>query len=420
MMRVIKYLFVILVTVLMFVQKTNADVCTPIKKPTKYSVKKLDHIASILRLLDLEPVFGSGGSLQQLLKINNLKNPNLIEPGSEIVIPFPCEEKATQWTLLDRGQDRLISLEKIDFSSGSNGSISTVLPEAKAAAPSLDATQVPQEKVEQKTITILNEDQPTELQVSTEGAPSEDRVSEALRYRMICEGEWTGSECITRYSVVYAAGIGSYYRYDGIDATTNDTAVLLSKFNPGINLGWANYWYENFKTDIGFSYQNLAINEEARGRPIDQDKKAISNLYAFAKYETGPFGFSVGISQYDKVFYRFFKENIVIFNDGGVTVQLVPITEYRGALSYILYQAGKFRLDSEIGITALSAGKSSGYSVMSGSGMDFSLTFQEDRVKEYVFGTVKYGKSQQDTTIEKQEQSDLSLSFGYAWKLKDW
>ncbi len=409
MMGVLKYFLVLSMIYLVFVQKANADVCTPLKKPTKYFVKKADHIAAVLRLIGLEPVFGTKGSLAKLLEINNIINPNLIEPATEIVIPFQCEEQAIEWTLIDRVEDRLITLEKSKMSVGTGGTSGTA-----------EEQPAPPEKVEQKAIDILNQDTPAEPQVSTEGAPSEDKVSEALRYRMICEGEWTGSECITRYSVIYLAGIGSYYRYDGIDATTKDTAVLLSKFNPGLNFGWENYWYSNFKTDLGFSFQNLAINEEARGRPIDQDKKMISNLYGYAKYEVGRFGFSLGIAQYDKVFYRFFKENIVIFNDGGVTVQLVPITEYRGAFSFLLFQAGKFRFDTELGLYSLSAGKSSGYAVEAGSGLDLSLKVQYDRVKAYLFGAIKYGKSQQDTTIEKQEQTDLSLVFGYAWKLKDW
>ena len=260
-------------------QNSVADVCTPLKKPTKYLVKKSDYIASILRLLDLEPVFGNNGSLLQLIKINNLPNIDVIEPGMEIQIPFPCEEKAIVWNLTDRDQDRLIALEKSNVNASSS-STATVLVEKENS----EAVVAPPEKVEQKTIEILNDDKITGTEVSTDGAPSEDKVSEALRYRMICDGEWTGTECITRYSVVYLAGIGTYYRYDGIDATTNDSAVLLSKFNPGVNFGWANYWFENFKTDLGFSVNYLSINEEARGRPIDQSKKIISNLYAFAKY----------------------------------------------------------------------------------------------------------------------------------------
>ncbi len=396
-------------------QVSHADVCTPVKKPTKYLVQKSDYPAAILRSLDLEPVFGAKGSMSELTRVNNLKNVDVIEPGIEIQIPFRCEEQVTVWTLFDRDKDRLITLEKASVTgTSSSAGAATEVPETEAVIV------VPTEKVQQTTIDILNQDSPNQPEVSTDGAPLEDNVSEALRYRMICEGEWTGSECITRYSVVYMSATGSYYRYDGIDATTNDTAVLLSKFNPGLNLGWANYWFENFKTDVGFSLSYLSINEEARGRPIDQGKKVISNLYGFVKYEFGPMGFSFGFAQADKVFYRFFKENIVIFNDGGVTVQLVPITKYRGAISYLIRQEGKYRLDAEVGFTSLSSGKSSGYDVMPGSGWDVSVSVQHDRVKEYIFGTITFGKSQQDTTIEKQVQTDLSLAFGYAWKIKDW
>lgn len=419
MMKAVNYLVILCLTLFAFMHVAHADVCSPVKRPTKYLVQRSDYPAAILRSLGLEPVFGAKGSMSDLIRANNLKNANVIEPGMEIQIPFRCEEQALVWTLFDRDKDRLITLEKANFKTNSSTATTTAaLPETETETETV--VSVPPEKVQQNTIDILNQDSPTEPDVSTEGAPLEDSVSEALRYRMICEGEWTGSECITRYSVVYASALGSYYRYDGIDATTNDTAVLLSKFNPGINLGWANYWFENFKTDIGFSLSYLSINEEARGRPIDQSKKVLSTLYGFAKYEVGPMGISLGFSQADKVFYRFFKENIVVFDDGGVTVQLVPITKYRAALSYLVWQEGKYRLDAEVGFYSLSAGKSSGYDVMPGSGWDVSVSVQHDRVKEYVFGTINFGKSQQDTTIEKQDQTDLTLAFGYAWKIKDW
>ncbi len=413
MMTVIKLFLIISAAFFIFVEKAKADVCTPVKKPTKYFVKKADHIASILRLLDLEPVFGSGGSLQKLLKVNNLQNPNLIEPGNEIVIPFACEEKATAWTLIDRGEDRLITLEKVKI-SGTNSTDENSTPAVNEVPPK------PSETVENKTIEILNKDQPTEPQVSTEGAPSDDKVSEALRYRMICDGEWTGNECITRYSVFYIAGVGTYFRYDGIDATTGDTGILLSKLAPGINLGWANYWFENFKTELGFALQNLAINDEARGRPILQNKQVLTNFYGLAKFEFGRFGFSAGLAQQDAVFYRFNKENIVIFQDGGVEVQVVPIMQYRGAVSYLLNQKGKYRFDGEIGVYTNTAGQTSGYTVQPGAGWDLSLKIQHDLIQEYLFGSIKFGRSQQDTSIEKQLQTDLSLQFGYAWKLKDW
>jgi hypothetical protein len=48
------------------------------------------------------------------------------------------------------------------------------------------------------------------------------------------------------------------------------------------------------------------------------------------------------------------------------------------------------------------------------------MTVTHDRVKEYIFGTMKYELSQQDTDILSQKAAELGFKFGYAWKLKDW
>ncbi|MBC7419087.1 MAG: LysM peptidoglycan-binding domain-containing protein [Bdellovibrio sp.] len=395
--------FVTIFVMFFFLQKSNADVCTPVSKPTKYVAKKGDHIAEILRTFKLEPVFGSESTLEKLLKINNLANQNLIQPGDEITLPFGCEEQTNGWRMLDRGEDRIITLEPIDLKTKT----STIV--------------VPQAETKNRAVEIIENDVATGEQVDIEsaGAPTEE-VSEALRYRMICDGEWTGTECITRYSAIYILGGAWYNRYDGTDATTKGEGTLLSKLNPELGFGWHNYWFENFRTNLGFSYLNNEISPEIRERPIEQRKKGVASVFADARYETGPFGFSLGIAQTEKLFYRFTKEFIVLFDDGGVTVNAVPILSYRGAFSYMFHQAGKYRFDAEIGVSSLQSAATAGYLVDPGTAVDVSLSLQHDRIKEYVFGKIRYEESQQNTQILFQKARELGIEFGYAWKLKDW
>ena len=402
MKAIVKIFFLAALFGYFFVQKSYADVCTPLSKPTKYIAKKGDHIAEILRSFKLEPVFGDGGTLEKLLKINQLPNQDVVKPGDEIILPFSCEQQTNGWRILDRSEDRIITLEPVQMKTKGDGS-TTVIEEKN------------------KALEIIEGDVATDPQISTEmtDSPSEE-VSEALRYRMICDGEWTGTECITRYSAVYVLGGAWYNRYDGIDATTNGEGTLLSKLNPEIGFGWHNYWYENFRTNLGFSYINNEISPEVRERPIEQSKKGVTSIFADARYETGPFGFSLGILQSEKLFYRFSKENIVLFDDGGVVVNAVPILSFRAGLSYMFYQAGKYRFDATFGVLSLQGASTSGYEVKPGTGMDFSLSVQHDRIKEYVFGTLKYEISQQDTQILIQRARELGIEFGYAWKLKDW
>ena len=139
-----------------------------------------------------------------------------------------------------------------------------------------------------------------------------------------------------------------------------------------------------------------------------------------AKFEVGKWGFRAGLSQRERLFYRFVKENIVLFDDGGVVVNAVPLIDLHSSVSYMFQQSGKYRFDGEVGLTSILGASTSGYNVTPGTAFDIGFTVQHDRIKEYLFGTVKYELSQQDTDILLQKASELGFAFGYAWKLKDW
>lgn len=386
-----------------FVQKINAaEVCTPLAKQTRYSIQSGEDFYSILKNFGLEPVIGDGGSLEALQKINNMPNQTSAEVGTELVMPFKCEEQVVGWRVIDKGEYRLITNELIDKTKA----------DKKVKSENIGS--------DKKTTDILNKDIPGNQQVDLDGVKPDEDVSEALRYRMICDGEWTGTECITRYSALYVTAGAWYNRYDGTDRTTGGQGVLLSKLNPEIGLGWNNYWTENFRTDLGFSIINNDIHPEIRERPIEQSKKTLNTFLADARYETGKWGFKLGLEQKERLFYRFLVQNIVLFDDGGVVVNAVPLIDVHAGVSYMLYQSGKFRLDGEFTYLSILGGSTSGYNVAPGSAYDIGFTIQHDRVKEYLFGSVKYEVSQQDTDILLQKATELGFTFGYAWKLKDW
>jgi len=394
----------LLFLLLLFSKKISAaEICTNLVQPTRYSVQSGDDFFSVLKKFQLEPVAGAGGSLEQLQKINNMEAQTAVGSGTEIVIPFKCEEQLIGWRTINKGSYRLITSEKITQDTLKGGGVKTETLGSDT-----------------KTLDILNDDMPDKTQLDMEGeGPSAD-ISEALRYRMICEGEWTGTECVTRYSTLFVLGSAWYNRYDGVDRTTGGEGVLLSKLNPEIAFGWNNYWTENFRTELQFSIINNELQPEARGRPIEQDKKILNTFSGGIRYEMSKWGIHLGISQREKLFYRFFPENIVLFDDGGVVVHAVPVIELHAAVSYMFHQAGKFRFDGAIGLTSIQPSSTSGFNVNAGNAFNVSGTVQHDRMREYLFGTIKYEASQQDTAIELQKASELGFTFGYAWKLKDW
>lgn len=418
--------------------------CDPVLKPTKYKVQKGDHIAAILRTLKLEPVFGKGQSVEQLLKINNVPNPDLIEPNIELQIPFSCEQQVKVWQSEDRGADRLLIRKKsefikIDFSETEASPKVKLEPQSKAVVTEQVLEETPvatQEKppsvvIQNTTEDILDKNVPLKDNADLDPViqPSQQEVSDALRYRMICEGEWTGTECVTRYSNIFGTFGAWNNRYDGIDNTVaqNNQGVLLSKLNPEGGIGWQNYWTENIKTVLYASSQWSQMLPEAQEVPIDSPKKWLGNFYGQIRFEKGKWGVGASFRQHDKIFFRYRVSGLSQpcigpsqFAGCGVFVHIAAVSEISLDLSYMLFQQGKFRYDlTGIG-TWIGPAATGGFEVEPGFGAGINFRITHDRVKEYVYGEMTYRSGAQNTSIETQKYQNLGFTFGYAWKLKDW
>jgi hypothetical protein len=86
----------------------------------------------------------------------------------------------------------------------------------------------------------------------------------------------------------------------------------------------------------------------------------------------------------------------------------------------MLHQTGKFRFDGDLTFVSMQSTSTSGYKITPGTGLEIAAIVTHDRIREYIFGAIKYETSQQDTDILQQRATELGFNFGYAWKLKDW
>jgi len=391
-------------------------VCSPVVKTTKYRMLKGDYPAAILRKFGLEPVFGNKGSMNVLLKLNKFKNADLIDPGTVITLPFDCEQEVAPFkVVVNEKEYREITTEKVPVS------------EVKAEVP----VEAPLKKPDTFNQIVAKpvEEQMQDVEAS---GKSQDNISEALRYRMICEGEWTGSECITRYSAIFA-NIGGYNnRYDGVDSNAAPGAqkdgLLLSKLNLAAGFGWNNYWNENVKTILYAELQNNQMLPDIKSVPIEGGDRLLTSLSAEARFEKGNWGIGIGLRQFDKLYYVFNFANLILgsictvsdVSQCGVVVYSANVSSLFVDLSYMIHQAGKFRFDTELKYFSLAPTKVSNVDVSAGSGQSLEFSVTHDRIEEYLKGTVCYSMSSQDTSIETQNAKELALLFTYSWKLKDW
>ena len=395
-------------------------ICTPVVKTTKYRMQKGDYPAATLRKFGLEPVFGKKGSMNALLKLNNFKDPNKIEPGTVVTLPFDCEQEVTPFkVIVNEKEYREITTEK-------------VLVTNSAPVEPVIVPEIPVEKPADTFGQIVGKPATEQIQDVEAANKSQDNISEALRYRMICEGEWTGSECITRYSAIFANFGGYNNRYDGVDSNAAPGAqkngLLLSKLNMAAGMGWNNYWNENVKTILYIELQNNQMLPDIKSVPIEGGDRLLTSLQAEARWEKGNWGVGLGLRQFDKLYYVFNFANLILgsicsvsdISRCGVQVYSANVTSMFVDLSYMIHQAGKFRFDTELKYFTLAATKVSNVDVYAGSGQSVEFSVTHDRIEEYLKGTVRYSMSSQDTSIETQNAKELAMLFTYSWKLKDW
>lgn len=401
--------------------------CSPVVKTTKYKISKGEHAAAVLRKFGLEPVFGNKGSMNDLLKVNNFQNPDVISPGTIITLPFHCEEEVRPYKIIqDEKEFRMVSTELVPVAEAPI----EVKPEPIVFPPPVSAAS--EVKPVDKFSEIVAKPADQQIQDVEAAEKSQDTISEALRYRMICEGEWTGSECITRYSAIFA-NIGGYNnRYDGVDSNAVPGAqkdgLLLSKLNLAAGFGWNNYWNENVKTVLYAELQNNQMLPDIKSVPIEGGDRLLTSLQAEARYEKGNWGIGLGFRQFDKLYYVFNFQNLIqgsicTVNDVslcGVRVYSANVSSVFFDISYMIHQAGKFRFDTELKYFTLAPTKVSNVDVQAGSGQSIEFSVTHDRIEEYLKGTFRYAMASQDTSIETQNAKELALLFTYSWKLKDW
>lgn len=434
-----------------------AQTCTPFEKPVKYNLKKGDYPASVLRKFNLNPVFGAKGSMNELLKLNQLKLNDSVSPGTLLTLPVSCKEQLKDFELIPKTEFNELSGNVITANVSSAvtsapvqtatvlqtpGVVTNSDPVLDIVKSDIPVVQPSEQNTEKKETTQnlsnivqsqVDQQNKVEIPADVEAAyKNQDNISEALRYRMICDGEWTGTECITRYTAIYA-GFGGYNnRYDGVDSsptTANQlrNGLLLSKLNPAAFFGWNNYWNNNFETILHAELQQSNMLPDVTNVPIENGNKLLTSFSAEARYEIGRWGAGVGFKQFDKLYYIFNFDNLVngFCNAGtidtcGVKVYTANTSAFWGDISYLFYQVGKFRFDSQVSFISISSSQVGPITVGSGSGLALDVSVTHDRIKEYLKANLHYGQYTQDTSIEKQNMKEISFSFTYAWKLKDW
>jgi len=87
--------------------------CSPVAKPVYYTVVEGDSLSEILDFFALNPLWCSNCSIASSAEASHLSDPDHVQAGTTILVPFHCEEQTQGFVLRDVGDHREIRRSRI-------------------------------------------------------------------------------------------------------------------------------------------------------------------------------------------------------------------------------------------------------------------------------------------------------------------
>ncbi len=214
----------------------NHDSCTKLQSKVIYTIEQDDVLSDILQTFELTPLWGKSNFVRKSLKINRLNNPDFILSGKELEIPFRCEEDAQRFSLINRGESRLIDstkLIKVKTVKVSN--------EKKMVLEYPDGTRKP-----------FDEEAPPVPEHST--PVTKTSLDETPKPKVSPPVEKIKKEFIKNLSIGLVSG---FKKITSTDLVTNKNSTLLSEPIMGAQINLSFGEVKNLRTSFFYHYQSV-------------------------------------------------------------------------------------------------------------------------------------------------------------------
>ena len=408
------------------------------KNAAEYAIltatQTVSDVASSERMRELYPgtkLYGSGGRLQLLLKLNPTLRNGQVAPGKKILLiegsqNYPStvsrppviqkvgllqEEivaikmKITDvQTYLAQLGDTMSSIAQRFFSGtklyGSGGRLELLLKlnphieDQNTIYPGdlilIDPRGELKQEIEKRQIASTETKEKVEIPVEMKTAPV---AEEGISYFNFSTG-------------------GSFFRIDSRDFLNNSSGALLSTLSPHFKLSWEPQLDQKIFLSMGVE-TSLTQWQNPVGREIQNRQESLSGAY-----------FSMGHRSLNDSRALFTIKQEEMFVPRAVTTNLIRLEKAHSTnlgtdLQFNIMKKGPFQFDGIVALGLSSGSQSGDLKIKQGYYYDLGLEFSQNFKKYQIKSGIQYSKKDYNTNFSDNESTQLQFLFGLSFKLEE-
>jgi hypothetical protein len=214
------------------------------------------------------------------------------------------------------------------------------------------------------------------------------------------------------YSYLNLATGGSFYRVDSRDNLNNASGVLLSTLSPFVEISWEPQISSNMYFAMGIETSSSQWSNPV-GRIIENHQENLSSVF-FRYGRMGPYDSRVSLEVQ--------QEEVLV--PRAVTTDTIKLektnsTQVGAELLFNIMNSGPFNFDGTMSLGLSSGAKSGLLQVKQGYYYDFSLELSQMFKKYKIKSAIQYTQKSYDTDFSSNEMSRLQFLLGLGFKLED-
>ncbi|MEO5668892.1 MAG: hypothetical protein ABIR96_12605 [Bdellovibrionota bacterium] len=201
-----------------------------------------------------------------------------------------------------------------------------------------------------------------------------------------------------------------FTRIDGTDRINGGTSVLLSNINMGASFAWSQTWSDSTRSFIGIDLSKLGF-KTTNTTAVEGASQYYTQILAGVQH--APFNWldlelSGGASE--EVFIRASSTNII-------NVDKIMVPEIHTSLTFNVITLYPFLIGTQLSGSMLFSSSTETHKVSDGYGYRAKIFLVESTETEAVrwSGSLFYGQTFQNTSINKQQRKDVGLEIGLRW-----
>jgi LysM domain len=333
-------------------KKSDLLQCSAVEKPVNYKVVKDDYLTGILLTFGFKPLYGKMSQVAKVVKLNKIRDPDLIFPDQEIYLPFRCEQDTDKYVLMDRGKDRQIkSLQD----------------------PLMDGQ-------------VLQENKKVLVSIGT------------IRLKPIVQP-------FKKHSSISVGGLYGFQRIDSVGKNNGSTALLLSKPTVGFHLGGGYHWTSRLTTSFNFEHRLIEMERATTG-VLTNEKQNTSGLGVDIQYNwTAKFKSILGVN-YEE---RLFVQSIQIGN-ASLEVYQQPILDLK--IEHEVFHYGSLGMDVMLAYRQMLKTTTETANIYNSGEYLMGATFRRQMKKMQVAFQFNYLKGQLKSDLTEQDNTGIEARVG--------